>query len=292
MIQPSAFAKMTLKRAGASVSRCLERGRVDRSRVVGLCYHSIHPTTSFASASPDVFERQLALLSESCEVVTFRRMLEAANEPGRRRPAVAVTFDDGYADNYDFAFPLLRKYQTPATIFVTTGLIDGNPRVRARFQQLRGTSEAEIRPLAWSQVRELQAEGVEIGAHTYSHPNLIRLGGAEVASELRVSKEMLEERLQTPVDLFAYPFGKPRRNYDRTTIALVQGAGYSHAAAVFFRGVRPGDSPYELPRFFTSRDSLADLVAKIRGDWDYLGAWHERAPLTLAKIVSPRDFRV
>jgi peptidoglycan/xylan/chitin deacetylase (PgdA/CDA1 family) len=170
-------------------------------------------------------------------------------------------------------------------------LIDGDPEVHARFRTLRSVSNGGIRPLDWSQVRELRAAGFEIGAHTYSHPNLIRLDASEAAAELHLSKEIIEDRLEEPVDLLAYPFGKPKRHFNQVTVELAEGAGYSYAAAILFRSVMTGDSPLMLPRFFATRDSVADLAAKVGGDWDYLGRWQERAPLALAKVVSPADFR-
>lgn len=285
------FARRSIKRAGALTSRPFTTRQADASRVVGLCYHSIHPNGVFASATPQMFERHLFWLRENCDAIPFRAILDVASSNGRLRPAVAVTFDDGYADNYDFAFPLLRKYEVPATIFLTVGLIDGNPEVWARFRELRGTPDTDIRPLEWSQIRELRDEGVEMGAHTYSHPNLMTIGRAQATSELQVSKEILEERLGITVDLHAYPFGKARRHFDRTTLDLVRNAGYSHAATVLSRAVKPSDSPFEIPRFFTTGDSVADLAGKIRGEWDYLGVWQERAPLAVARIVSPGDFR-
>jgi peptidoglycan/xylan/chitin deacetylase (PgdA/CDA1 family) len=288
---PSGINRQSLKRVGAVAARRLAPRRSGRARVVGLCYHSVHPTSSFSSATPEMFERHLAWLEETCDVIQFRRMVGAANDSGRVRPAVAITFDDGYADNHEFALPLLRQYRMPATIFVTAGLIDGDPVVRARFQELRGTSAADIRPLEWSQIRELRAEGLEIGGHTYSHPNLIRLDRSRIERELRVSKEILEDRLETTIDLLAYPFGKPRRHFDQTTVEVARETGYSQAAAVLFRAVRQRDSPLALPRFFTTRDSVADLAAKVRGDWDYLGLWQEKAPPAVAKIMSPADFR-
>jgi peptidoglycan/xylan/chitin deacetylase (PgdA/CDA1 family) len=283
--------RQALKRTGAACARMILSGGVTRRRVVALCYHSIHPSSSFASASPELFERQLAWLVEACDVIPLRAALDAAADPRRIRPAVVITFDDGYADNHEFAFPLLRKYAVPATIFVTAGLSDGDPAVHARFCALRAVPAEEIRPLDWTQAREMQAGGLEIGAHTYSHPNLIRLSREDVARELRVSKEILEDRLAAPVDLLAYPFGKPGRQLDETTIAVAADTGYTHAAAILFRSVRPHDSPLALPRFFVTRDSVEGLAAKVRGDWDYLGVWQEHTPRALARLVSPQDFR-
>jgi peptidoglycan/xylan/chitin deacetylase (PgdA/CDA1 family) len=280
-----------VKRAGAASFRTLPRRRSPGRRVIGLCYHSVHPTLRFASATPELFERHLVWLAASCEVIAFRNLLDAATQPADRRPAVAITFDDGYADNYEFAFPLLMKYQMPATIFVTVGLSDGDRVVHERFRALREATANEIRRLEWGQAREMRAAGIEFGSHTYSHPNLIRLAAGEVTTELRRSKEILESRLATSIDLLAYPFGKPGRQLDGPTVTTARQCGYTQAGAILSRSVRPDDCPLALPRFFATRDSVEDLAAKVRGDWDYLGAWQERAPRFLARMVSPQDFR-
>ena len=70
----------SLKRAAAASARALPKGRSERRRVIGLCYHSVHPSLSFASASPECFERQLAWLAETCDVISPRAMLDAAND--------------------------------------------------------------------------------------------------------------------------------------------------------------------------------------------------------------------
>jgi peptidoglycan/xylan/chitin deacetylase (PgdA/CDA1 family) len=282
--------RQALKRAGAKTAGVIARAPTG-DRVIGLCYHSVHPTVSYASVTPDLFERHLAWLAEHCDVIPWRRTLEMVAEKGRSRPAVAITFDDGYADNHEFALPLLVKYRMTATVFITAGFTDGDPAVHMRFRELRGVSAGELRPLKWEQMREMQAAGIEIGAHTYSHPNLIRLTLADARRELQISKDVLEDRLASPIDLMAYPFGKPRRQFDHTTADLAREVGYTHAASILFRGVQLRDSEYSLPRFFVTGDSTAVLSAKVRGDWDFLGVWQERAPRPLARIVSPQDFR-
>jgi peptidoglycan/xylan/chitin deacetylase (PgdA/CDA1 family) len=290
-VNPQVYrTRQRLKRIGAGTAGAFLRHPKAR-RVVGLCYHSIDPAAAFASASPDLFERHLAWLAESCDVIPMRKVLDVAKHPVGDRPVVAITFDDGYADNYEYAFPLLQKYGMDATIFVTAGFANQDPAVRQRFGQLRRVPAEAVVPLTWTQMLEMRTAGIEIGAHTYSHPNLLRLSQARVRQELRDAKHILEDKLNTSIDAMAYPFGKPGRQFDSTTAELARGEGYRYAAAILFRGVRATDSPLALPRFFVTGDSVEDLASKVKGNWDFLGAWQERAPRALARLVSPQDFR-
>ena len=141
-----------------------------------------------------------------------------------------------------------------ATVFVTTGFCDDDPAVRLRFQELRGALVDEVRPLSWTQVRELQSAGLEIGAHTYSHPNLIRLSREDAERELRVSRELLEDRLSSPIDLMAYPFGKPGRQFD----------GNAGRAGEIGRNIRQRCPVIDQRPF----DPAADRVGPLAGHFD------------------------
>jgi peptidoglycan/xylan/chitin deacetylase (PgdA/CDA1 family) len=264
----------------------------DRARVVVLCYHSVHPSKEFASATPDLFASQMAWLTTHCHLIPFSEVLQYATTalPGDE-PAVAVTFDDGYGDNYDFAFPLLTAHGVPATFFLTIGLIEEEVDVVERFRALRRASYEDVRPLTWSQVLHMREAGMEFGTHTWSHPNLALLDDDAARAELARSKEVLERHLGESVTVCAYPFGKPKRHFTACTIKSVAATGYNYAAAVTFRGVRPDDEPRAIPRFFSTWDSLDQLRAKVLGRLDLIGAWQERAPMWLVHVVSPEDFR-
>jgi peptidoglycan/xylan/chitin deacetylase (PgdA/CDA1 family) len=260
-------------------------------RVVVLCYHSIHPSKSFASATPDLFDQHLGWLKENCDVVPFSQILNQAKTPKSNGPTVAITFDDGYADNYEYAFPLLKRWRIPATFFVTVGLLEKDAAVVARFRALRhNASYDDIRPLDWSEAVKMLKEGMEFGSHTYSHPNLAPLDRASAEWEVKFSKELMENRLNQSITMMAYPFGKPKRHFSKDTMAILVAAGYERAAAIMFRSVRECESRYTIPRFFVTGDSLNTLKAKVWGSWDFLGHWQEKSPLWLARIVSPKDF--
>ena len=104
-------------------------------------------------------------------------------------------------DNHSHALPLLAKHGLPATFFLTTGYIARDPEVISRFQMLRRTSFEELEPLTWSQVSDLIGAGMEIGAHTYSHPNLTRIHGNKLRQEIAHSAKFLEANLDSECEV-------------------------------------------------------------------------------------------
>lgn len=113
--------------------------RLRNSRTAGLIlrYHSVAPPDNLdyiatgISIPPDVFEDHIRLLNERYNIITLSEILERARHGYSKQqpPAVAITFDDGYRDNFLYAAPILRKYRAPATIYVVTGAIHPAPPV-------------------------------------------------------------------------------------------------------------------------------------------------------------------
>jgi peptidoglycan/xylan/chitin deacetylase (PgdA/CDA1 family) len=279
----------TLKKAAVTAGRIVRRS--PRGRRVVLCYHSVHPDRPFHSSRPEVFDQHLGWLTEHCQVVSLRHLIESGGDGKDARPLVAITFDDGYEDNHSYALPILLKWRAPATFFVTTGFIERDPAVLQRFEGLLRCASTDVVPLDWRQVRELCAAGMDVGSHTHSHPNLGRLSRMQARDELRISKDVIGEQLALPVTLFAYPFGKPRVHFTAATVEIVRSTGYQIAAAVTFRSVKRSDSMFSVPRFFTDGDSIEKLSAKVRGDYELVGWWQEYAPLPVLRMVSPMDFQ-
>jgi peptidoglycan/xylan/chitin deacetylase (PgdA/CDA1 family) len=258
----------------------------DGPRAVVLCYHSVHPRLH-NSTRPEIFRRHLGWLKDHCTVVRFESVFEAVT-PGRApsgRPVVAITFDDGYADNFDYAFAVLAEFGLTATFFVTVGLVEGDRAVITRMQTERRVRD--LRGMNWEQIRELHEAGFGIGSHTYAHRNLATLARPETVADLQRAKTVLEERLESENRVFAYPYGIPGRHFTRETVEAVRAAGYAAAAAIRFRAVKPTDDPLVTPRFFARDDDVAMLEKKVRGSWDKIGAVQDRLPPFLEPYAHP-----
>ena len=207
-----------------------------------------------------------------------------------RRPSVAITFDDGHEDNHRFAFPRLQAQGLTATFFLTAGLMEKDPDVVDRFERIRQCDYEAIRPMEWSQVKEMVHGGMDVGAHSYSHRNFARLGSSELQHELAGAKQIIEERLDMEVTSLAYPFGKPRIHFSDVAVGMARAAGYRQATATVKRGVRSTDSAFRTPRMFVTQDSVDELRDKVLGQWDIIGTLQEHSPVWLSKLVSPIDF--
>ena len=223
-------------------------------------FHSVGTDlpASFTYPAPQVwapaFERFARVARHECEVVADPS--EWHDAPPSARPRLWITFDDGYRDNYELAFPVLRRHALSATVFVTTGW-------------LRDSDHAPGVCLSWREVREMAAAGIRFGAHTVSHPSLPELSEREAEAEIRESKRALEDRLGVPCTLFAYPFG----HVDRRVRDLVAKAGFQWAVTTC-EGVASLDGdPLLMPRTYLAASDLlyTDLRLKLRGLHEWRG---------------------
>ncbi len=193
-----------------------------------LMYHritdGIPPGTKHGIYVPrDQFERQLEFLKRrgftALNFFDVRSILEGKkNIPDR---PVMITFDDGYEDNYVMAFPLLKKYKMTATIFLI-----GNPAIRSNIWDEK-TGEPGAPLLNDRQIQEMIAAGIEFGSHTMNHKKLTLCSSEEAGMEITESKKVLEQRLNTEILSFAYPYGELNQQIKQHVAA----AGYMFGIA-------------------------------------------------------------
>lgn len=210
-----------------------------------LMYHSVSERAPRRfrrfSVTPRGFEQQLRHMRErGCTALTIGELMRLRAGRLENPPArpVVLTFDDGFADFHEHAMPALARYGMRATLYVTTGYVG---RTSAWLQ---GIGAGHLPMLNWGQLAELAQHGIEIGAHTASHPALDALPRIEAAREIVVSKRTLEDKLGIAVDSFAYPFGYHSPGVRRA----VREAGFGSACAVGYRTSRPDENPFALSR--------------------------------------------
>ena len=220
-----------------------------------LVYHSVSEEPSRLmrpfTVTPQTFRCQLALVAESgaatVAIGEFLRLREAGMLPDR--PAV-ITFDDGFADFADWALPALEARGLASTLYVTTGFLDG-----------RAEHPAQARPpdrmLHWSQLRELVARGVEIGAHSHTHPHLDTLSTSAARVEIDRCKALLEDELERHIETFAYPHGYSSPAVRR----LVREAGYHSACAVGNTFSSTDDDRFALARLTVRSSTTLDEIS-------------------------------
>jgi|CXWL01.1.fsa_nt_gi peptidoglycan/xylan/chitin deacetylase (PgdA/CDA1 family) len=220
-----------------------------------LMYHRINdldetelrsPLLCDLRVSPADFEKQVDFLVDNGYSLLLASEVESAVKEGRELPekAVCITLDDGYKDNFEYAFPILLKYKVPATVFLVTNNFGRTNR------------------LSWSDVLEVRTRaGFGYGSHTVHHYDLTSLDQSTLDYELAQSKRLIEFKIQDRVTSIAYPAG----SYNDFVKERARAAGY---VAGWKKGcglVTPEEDMLMLPRVRVSgRTSIEDFQRKIR----------------------------
>ena len=233
-----------------------------------LLYHSISDVASSEAArfaiSPKVFDEHMRHLAEegysSMTVTEFLPALLAPDAPDGsgdvlpERP-VLVTFDDGFRDFLTSALPVLQRHGIASTLYATTGFMgDG---------EAPGTNPSGDEMLSWHELAEVARQGVEVGAHTHSHPMLDTLPHAAARDEITRCKALIEQHTETAVASFAYPHGYSSAWVRR----VVAEAGYTSACAVKNAMSHPGDDRFAIARLMLEAShTRGDFLRMLSGD--------------------------
>jgi peptidoglycan/xylan/chitin deacetylase (PgdA/CDA1 family) len=211
-----------------------------------LMYHNIAmpPKTGRLRSlyvTPRMFRFQMWYLQAAgFKVVPLGEILSSMKGNNQGSRLVALTFDDGYRDFYQNAYPVLEKYGYPSTVFLVSDLIGQ--------ENLWDSDRLKIckRLLSWDEIAEMKSSNVSFGSHTKTHPFLSRLSSQVVKEELFTSRAELEKRIGLPIEFFCYPYG----DYDERTLSLVREAGYLGAVTISRGLVHRGDDPFRIRRSF------------------------------------------
>ena len=209
-----------------------------------LVYHSVsdEPLNPF-SVPPGDFEEHIRFLSQEFNVISLEELANCLDN-GRDIPpdSVVITLDDGLRDNYVNAYPILKEYQVPATMFLIVDHLRPDPSEPAE-----SADDGEPLFLSWAEVKEMSQNGIRFGSHTLSHRPLTSLPLAEARREIQESKRQLERRLEQPVNVFSYPLGRVQ-DFNQDIRNVVAESEYI-CACVGLNGTNGRDTdPYLLKR--------------------------------------------
>ncbi|MEL7266747.1 MAG: polysaccharide deacetylase family protein [Planctomycetota bacterium] len=201
----------------------------------------------------EAFEQQIRYVADNFDVVSLQELQRRAVHQENANMAVAITFDDGYADNCEFALPLLRSLEIPITYFVTLdNIVNQTP---FDHDAERGCTLA---PNTIEQLRRMVDDGVSIGLHARTHINLEGVTDAEVLDrEIVTAVAELSNLVSAPVKYFAVPFGFPAQ-LTQAMVDAVQRAG--------LHGFCSAMGGYNLPERSSEQPTDAFHIRRFHGD--------------------------
>jgi peptidoglycan/xylan/chitin deacetylase (PgdA/CDA1 family) len=231
------FALQRFRRALIVAAKPMSAFRPPRDGQI-LTFHDIDSRGAFAAF--------LAWLSQRCHVVTLDELLEKSQS---KKPRVALTFDDGYAEWSDFVAALLISRRLPATFFVSSGFVDLRGLEAQEFARARLGRTKDVRPLSLRQLCDLAASPeFEIGSHTVHHVDLgLECSRAAMREEIEPDRDRLQEWTGTAVRWFAFPFGQPQNLSEQAT-AVLREVGFRGALTTIPGLIKESKSEFELRR--------------------------------------------
>ena len=225
------------------------------SKILVLNYHQIQNKSTSLSIPLADFDAQMRYLSSQGYIsITPEELYSGlSGELELPKKPVLITFDDGYADNYTNAFPILKYYGMRATIFIIPAFV-------GVYQNY----------LTWDEILEMQDAGISFESHTMHHYKLEELPDDEIRSELLNSKLALEEHLGQPVEFLAYPTG----TYNLHIAGIAKEVGYKGAFTIKYGNVDMGSNFFALERvpiFNTAGHTMKNFYERI----DYRQSFEE-----------------
>ncbi len=231
--------KTTIKRAAFSALAAL--GSIYKVKGVSiLIYHSVDDEDSLISTPTEMFRKQMEYLKEKrVTVLSMKELYEGLVGPDPLPENCAViTFDDGFEGVYQNAFPILKEFGFPATVFVVTGSVGKE----MGWERVEGIPAHRLS--TWDELREMDQNGIDIQTHGVTHSFMTELDEKELDAEVGGSIRAIEEHLNKKVEFLAYPYGY----WNPLTVKALKESGVKGAVTGTFGKARKGDDLYALRR--------------------------------------------
>lgn len=227
-----------------------------------LTYHSIDESGSVISTKTEIFRKQIKFLSEAGYNAISLKTLEKyfCGQVELPPKTVSLTFDDGFQNFYSTAFPILNEFNFTATVFLIAGYC-------GKYNDWAGNLPiAEHSKLMdWSEIKELAQNGIEFAAHSLTHPDLTRTSTEAARREISESKRIIEDRLESEIVAFAYPYGAFNSSVKRLTQEY-----FAVACSTNLGKAKRGDDVYALKRldaYYLSNERVFRSVLTDNFDW-------------------------
>lgn len=281
--KPQAEAGQAVAEASATPTPAPTPEPVDlNSEVIVLCYHRFEdkPKDSLAIKPVD-FETQMQTLKDNgitvipmADFLAWRR-----GEKSIPPKSAIVSIDDGYLSGYSVAWPILKKFGYPFTMFIYTDYVKGGPKSGGQS-------------ISWQQLAEMRDAGVDIQSHTVSHSSLNAKKGkneeqytAWLKNELAGSKEILEKNLGIQVKAIAYPYGL----HNDAVREEVKEAGYDAAFTVYGQRIGHSADPTMIGRYAieSTKPKVFETAASFTGSVE--GGGGGAVPAAVAMVTQPME---
>ena len=219
-----------------------------------LMYHSIGDNGVLFTVSAKDLEKQFQFLkNKKYNVIRLADLINKLNKKEKIPPkTVALTFDDAYRDNYINAFPLLKKYNFFATVFIPTAYAG---------KEMLNSEGKTIPVMSWQEAKEMENSGlVDFASHSHTHPMMNKISFEEFIKEVEVSDNLLNQNLKRPVKIFSFPKGKFKPEH----VDYLKKRSYLGAVTVKEGLIGPADDLFTLKRnFIFSKGGFSQFKGKL-----------------------------
>ena len=214
-------------------------------------YHSVDDEDSLISTPIKMFRAQMEYLRDNnINVISLKALYEALESPGPLpKRSVALTFDDGFEGVYDNAFPILKEFGYPATLFLVTDSVGKE----MGWERVEGICAYTL--CTWEKLKEMDEGGIDIQSHSKTHQFLAELDDETLSSEVGGSKAAIEKNLGKKVEFLAYPYG----SFDARVIESLKEHGMVGAVCGDFGRAIKGQDPFAIKRVGTELVSGRDF---------------------------------